>query len=1299
MSSTMGTSNYRAPDAYKFELGEGIKLQANVSKDSNGCSSIVEIQLVNCPRPLVLHWGGIYSGQTNWVFPDNSPPGTKIYKKNALQTPFIKRGEIYSISIELQDPKIVAIEFVLKDEGHQRWFKLSQGNFRIDIRKFETTIPKDLVDQKAYLMWESRGRQKSSPQEEKDDFEAALKELQRELSRGLSLDEIRRSLKESQTKRISNDKMAPMPANTMSPSVYHKRHDVSQWLTKRSTGNDKSNRFHPSALLSIVETTVGGENIHLRESFTIGNNELVVLLKNVSGEYNIIVAVDLKGTTVLHWGVSRMSALEWLAPPSEILPESSRLLEGACQTYFKESQQGPFQYVDINLKGRNFMGVQFVLWSGGSWLKNNGSNFFINLEGVELLCLKGENGTKCCTWVLHEIAKREKDAERSLMHRFNIATELTLQCRKEGEIGLVAILVWLRFMACRQLCWNKNYNVKPREISAAQDKFTDVLQKIFMEQIDDRDIVRLIMATVGCGGQGDLGQRIRDEILVIQRNNDCKGGMMEEWHQKLHNNSSPDDIIICQALLNYVRSNFDMDVYWRTLNSNGLTRQILASYDRPIVTEPHFRDDLKERVIHDLTAYLKTLKAVHSGADLGSSISTCLGHSSKNLGFMNKEKSHSFVCLPKKLEELLIFIQEHGGDRNICSLLEKLLEARGEIRTILLGAIVRLKDFIYLDLALDLAIKTSVEKLFNELNNASLQEIMPLISLMLENLCLSTVYNEDLIYATKDWQCSCKLYKPNDQQWSLQTQAVLDRLQVILADKAQDYQRKIQPSAEYLGNLLRIEKSVITTFTEELIRAGSGATLSTLITRLNPALRNIANLGSWQIISPGEVCGFIDCVNRLIDVQSKLYNRPTILVSNRVTGEEEIPEGVVGVLTPDQPDVLSHISIRARNNKVLFASFFDQNILQDLRQKKGKEVFIKLTTSGLIYSEAKISLSSLWSSSSCSRKGVLLKNKTFTGKFAITAQEFCTEMVGAKSINIEYLRGRIPPWIKFPISVALPFGAFEASISAEINKDLYKKVLVLIGLVNSGDISKLQSIKDSILEMKVPIQLLNELKYKMKSSKLSWPGDEGEGRWNQAWQAIKKVWASKWNERAYISCRKAKLNHDDLCMAVLVQEVIGADYAFVSHTRNPLSGNSSEIYTEVVKGLGETLVGAYPGRAMSFITKKSALGSPIIISYPSKNIGMYIKKSLIFRSDSNGEDLKGYAGAGLYDSETMDDMELVVLDYSRDRLIHDKGFQQSVFQRIAEAGKIIEGIYGSAQDIEGVVKDGEIYVVQTRPQV
>jgi len=56
-----------------------------------------------------------------------------------------------------------------------------------------------------------------------------------------------------------------------------------------------------------------------------------------------------------------------------------------------------------------------------------------------------------------------------------------------------------------------------------------------------------------------------------------------------------------------------------------------------------------------------------------------------------------------------------------------------------------------------------------------------------------------------------------------------------------------------------------------------------------------------------------------------------------------------------------------------------------------------------------------------------------------------------------------------------------------------------------------------------------------------------------------------------------------------------------------------------------------------------------IIMFPSKSDGMFVPESLIFRSDSNGEDLEGYAGAGLYDSITMDPTDLKKVDYNGDR--------------------------------------------------
>ena len=53
--------------------------------------------------------------------------------------------------------------------------------------------------------------------------------------------------------------------------------------------------------------------------------------------------------------------------------------------------------------------------------------------------------------------------------------EEALQRDKEGgdlTASVAALAVWMRFSAARHLTWNRNYNVKPREISAAQVRAT-----------------------------------------------------------------------------------------------------------------------------------------------------------------------------------------------------------------------------------------------------------------------------------------------------------------------------------------------------------------------------------------------------------------------------------------------------------------------------------------------------------------------------------------------------------------------------------------------------------------------------------------------------------------------------------------------------------------------------------------------------------------------------------------------------------------------------------------------------------
>ncbi len=90
---------------------------------------------------------------------------------------------------------------------------------------------------------------------------------------------------------------------------------------------------------------------------------------------------------------------------------------------------------------------------------------------------------------------------------------------------------------------------------------------------------------------------------------------------------------------------------------------------------------------------------------------------------------------------------------------------------------------------------------------------------------------------------------------------------------------------------------------------------------------------------------------------------------------------------------------------------------------------------------------------------------------------------------------------------------------------------------------------------------------------------------------------------------------------------------------------------------------------------------------------------MIFRSDSNGEDLEGFAGAGLYDSFLAEEPEHRLLDYRGEKLVWDATFRDELLRSIARVGLEVEHLLGSAQDIEGAIAGGACHVVQTRPQV
>ncbi len=1022
------------------------------------------------------------------------------------------------------------------------------------------------------------------------------------------------------------------------------------------------------SLMDVLKEKVRHQEVSYEHIYDIDNKgQLAVAVTRDRDINHIDLFTDIPAPLILHWGVARLP-YGWSLPPSSICPAGTDIYDGkAAETPFVA--HAGYRQVSLEIDEKDVpAGISFVLKrpDTGQWIKDHGRNFYIPIRGYETSL-----GRPGLLEIANEIIEKEMGRNSwSLMHRFNLCYVLLDMVRNDVD-GLVLIFVWMRFSAIRQLDWQRNYNTKPRELSHAEDRLTLKLADFYTkESPEGREYIRLILTTMGRGGEG---QQIRDGVLNIMHRlhiKEVSGHFMEEWHQKLHNNTTPDDVVICEAYIEFLKNDGDLDLFYKILEERGITRERLEGFERPITSPPDFVISIKEPLIHELEDFLGILKAVHCGTDLGTAI-----YAARHLS-------------GPEMQALMDFVWMHRDDADTCMLTEKITEARRCLKTRLQGSPDVVRDLLFLDLALEGFLRVVVERgLHLHLN---IDRLVELIAMLLENLLISRE-NDELTHCIHQWR-QLREMPHSGRDWALLSRAVIDRISRALGLLIDRYYQVLQPKAEFLGSAFHAEPWTISIFSEEVVRGRPIFALSMLLSQIDPLLRGEAHLGNWQVISQGQATGQVEVVSLLSSVQGKTFVQPTVIVADRVTGQEEIPREVTAVITPDLIDIVSHVAIRARNAHILFATCYDPDIIVRLKSLSGHLVNLSVTAGGdVIFTEGP-------GDSATSPRRILpisqISRPRFTA-YAISMDAFNQGIVGGKSSHLRYLRGRLPDWLALPNSVAIPFGVFEKVLIEEVNRETSRQYGVLIRNLDRdarGDIEVLKGLRRTILGLKAPDVMVSELHGVMDRAGLPWPSN-----WEDAWACIKRVWASKWNERAYLSRRTMGIPDVDLFMAVLIQEVINADYSFVIHTINPCTGKRDEVYAEIVPGLGETLVGNYPGKALSFTCKKT-MESPEILAFPSKSIGLY-GSGLIFRSDSSGEDLAGYAGAGLYDSVMLEPPLKVSLDYTREPLVQDRGFQKDLLINVARIGTVVEEAMGTPQDIEGIYSRGQYYVVQTRPQV
>eukprot|EP00405_Crypthecodinium_cohnii_P009469 CAMPEP_0206439612 /NCGR_PEP_ID=MMETSP0324_2-20121206/12309_1 /ASSEMBLY_ACC=CAM_ASM_000836 /TAXON_ID=2866 /ORGANISM="Crypthecodinium cohnii, Strain Seligo" /LENGTH=2296 /DNA_ID=CAMNT_0053907255 /DNA_START=112 /DNA_END=7002 /DNA_ORIENTATION=- len=1100
-------------------------------------------------------------------------------------------------------------------------------------------------------------------------------------------------------------------------------------------------------------------------------------------------------SSLLHWGsLTDFRRKGWACPPEDILPKGTKLFDAkACQTPFEPVENNLYGFsfyvpaaAEKTSEGAvvpSIIGMGFVLRveEGNKWIKSADGK-----DAVVLFYEPVTAGSWKGSWkdVANEIVSAEVEwSHMTLMHRYNLCKSLVEKWESKSTTGEAAmrrlrswnsmmktdsfrrgnsfnrmpsfsltaaiaaeddelndlefwswIFVWQRASFMRLLDWQRNYNTKPRELAGATDGLAGKICAVWKEHPNVRLWCRWTLATLGRGG--NRGQEIRDEILHIMHRNkipETAGHFYEQWHQKLHNNTTPDDIGICKALIAFLRSGGQIGEYWRVLSDHGITEKRLTSYERAITKEPYMHGDAGKLIL-EFENYLKILQSVHDALDLQTSIEA------------------SKWCLPGDLLQKLQDICGSGGDNfgrrrsrssgNIVADANhqkfiRLADARSGLLALLNDKGTK-PDAIRQLLLLDYSLESQQTVLIQGMGK---EDRLPVLCDQMKALLMGLVGHmplyDELTSVLVDWgrlapDCAALRYNNNAVESALLLKAMCDRLSRCVGGQVDEFQGLMLPKVKHLGTAIGADAQVIDIFVDEVLRGTALFSVSLQLQRLEPLLREIAHLPPWQMIAAvtRPIRGELQVVEKMFHMQDKIFETPTILLSGAVSGEEEVPVGVQGVLVRDAasaPDILSHCAVRARNAGVLLASCFDPTITARIEAELvGEWVEVTCKPDGTLTVERasrpntnkkllrKASRSLIGDAQDMLESGggdTKLVNMNLTNdlkcKWVVTPDEMNKNVVGSKSLNLALLSPKLPKEVKTPQAVAMPYGCMQKALSHPDNakKWLPKLQACLEKLQPTSSNDEATKIFEQARELVASLVLPQELSKALSESMEAVAKKDGEGRLTklfeprEAWEATKQVWASLFAPRPWISLAKAGRSFHDLNMAVLVQELLPAKYAFVLHTKNPFSNDPDEVYGEIVPGRGETLVGNFPGRALSFRAKKGK--DPVVSSFLSKSQWLRTQECLIFRSDSNGEDLEGFAGAGLFESICAQADVPCTVRFHRLQLIMDPKYRLDILKRLAEVGRQVEKAFGGApQDIEGCIDPQDrIFIVQSRPQV
>jgi rifampicin phosphotransferase len=164
--------------------------------------------------------------------------------------------------------------------------------------------------------------------------------------------------------------------------------------------------------------------------------------------------------------------------------------------------------------------------------------------------------------------------------------------------------------------------------------------------------------------------------------------------------------------------------------------------------------------------------------------------------------------------------------------------------------------------------------------------------------------------------------------------------------------------------------------------------------------------------------------------------------------------------------------------------------------------------------------------------------------------------------------------------------------------------------------------------------------------------------------AVVRCWASLWTARAIGYRSRNAISHEDVSLAVVVQQMVQSEASGVLFTANPLTGKRSETVIDATLGLGEALVSG------------QVEPDHYVVVNANWNI---IQKVLGAKAIS----ISGQAGGGTVTRQNS--------------AAGQQALPDEQIKELARLGEQAAASFGGPQDMEWAWADGKMYVVQSRP--